>query len=282
MDGLTVSAGGRRLLDDISFRLCECDVLGLIGETGAGKTVLVEALGMNLAPGLACSAKNLTYRIEGTDVALQDCLRESLQQSIWGKKLAFIPSNTRSRFNPIMTVGEQFMHILQSNSGLSAREAELRAREMFALVKMPDPKQNMKNYPHELSGGMIQRAAVAIALSLSPKFLLADEPTLGLDVTVQRQVLDLMEDLFRQLNACVVLATRDLGIVANYCSKIAVMREGRIVEFADVGRFFERPEHPYSRYLLEIAFASGHENPERQRAVELPILTTHAAGEAAG
>jgi peptide/nickel transport system ATP-binding protein len=273
VDRLAVSSGKKRLLDNISFQLDQGDVLGVIGETGAGKTVLIEALGMSLAPGLTCSVDTLNYRVDETDIALQTYTRADLQQSIWGKKLAFILSNPRNRFNPIMTIGEQFIQILQSNLGLNERVAAAMAQDMLAQVKMPDPQQNMMNYPHELSGGMIQRAAIAIALSLSPKFLLADEPTMGLDVTVQRQVLDLMEDLFQKLNACVVLATRDLGIVANYCNKIAVMYRGKIVEFAKVETFFENPEHPYSRYLLDIAFLAGGSDPESQRTIERPDMT---------
>ena len=270
---LTVSAGSRRLLDDISFQLNRGDVLGLIGETGAGKSVLIEALGMNRVPGLDYSVEKLVYRAGDADIALQSYTKAELQHSIWGKKLAFVLSNPRNRFNPIMTIGEQFIHILQSNLDLREDEARQRAQAMFTRVKMPDPMQNMLNYPHEVSGGMIQRAALAIALSLAPKFLLADEPTMGLDVTVQRQVLDLMEELFQELDACVVLATRDLGIVANYCNKIAVMHQGKIVELAEVKRFFAKPEHAYSRYLLDVAFVES--NPLTGSSPERSPTTAH-------
>ena len=277
VQNLTVSAGSRRLLDNISFQLNQGDVLGLIGETGSGKSVLVEALGMNLAPGLDYSVDKLLYRIGDTDIALENCSKAELHRSVWGKKLAFVLSNPRNRFNPIMTIGEQFIQILQSNLNLRENEARREAQEMFARVKMPDPVQNMLNYPHEVSGGMIQRAALAIALSLAPKFLLADEPTMGLDVTVQRQVLDLMEDLFQQLEACVVLATRDLGIIANYCNKIAVMHRGKIVELAEVKRFFAKPEHPYSRYLLDIAFVESNPATAGKRPSEKPPAAMHGA-----
>lgn len=278
VEELTVTAGSRRLLDNVSFTLNQGDVLGLIGETGSGKTVLIEALGMNLASGLEQSAEKLVYRTDAGDIDLLGYSRSELQRSVWGKSLAFVLSNPRNRFNPIMTMGEQFIHILRSNLGMSEDEAMKKARGMFALVKMPDPAQNMMNYPHELSGGMIQRAALAIALSLSPKFLLADEPTMGLDVTVQRQVLDLMEELFQQLNACVVLATRDLGIVANYCNKLAVMHQGKIVEFAEVKSFFEKPEHPYSKYLLDMAFVESKLQADSDYPPETPTIVKHDPG----
>lgn len=264
VEALKVTAGEKQILQGIGFTLQSNDVLGLIGETGAGKSVLIEALGMNLATGLSLSAKELRYQLGGHPVQLHQKTRDELQASIWGKSLTFIPSNARSRFNPIMTVGEQFINILQSNMSISDKEAREKAHEMFMLVHMPDPKRNLDNYPHELSGGMIQRVEIAIALAMRPKFLLADEPTMGLDVTVQRQILDLMEGLFRQTNACVVLATRDLGIAANYCNKIAVLHKGRMVELNTVKEFFKNPQHPYSQYLLDIAFVSNEKNPAQR------------------
>lgn len=248
------------LLRDINFSLDAGDVLGLIGETGAGKTVLIDALGKNSAPSLQLSANNISYALGDCLVNITDCGQEKLQSRIWGKEITFILSNARSRFSPIMTVGEQFRNILKSNLDISDQEAHQKAKEMFALVQMPDPEQNLKNYPHELSGGMVQRVEIAIALSMNPQYLLADEPTMGLDVTVQRQILDLMDRLFKKTQSCVVLATRDLGIAANYCNKVAVLFQGEIIEFSDVLSFFQNPQHPYSRYLLQIAFASNDKN----------------------
>jgi oligopeptide/dipeptide ABC transporter ATP-binding protein len=140
--------------------------------------------------------------------------------------------------------------------GLSGEDAYSKAIEMFKLVQMPSPKENFENLPEELSGGMAQRVVIAIALSMSPKLLLADEPSMGLDVTIQAQVLDLMAALVKGFESAVVLATRDLGIVAAYCSKVAVLCEGEVVEFDEARNFFKNALHPYSRYLLEAAFAS--------------------------
>lgn len=262
VDSLYVKAGDNTILSDINFELFSGDILGLIGETRSGKTVLIDSLGMNSAAGLISSARDLRYRIDNEDIHLMEKSEYELNKIFWGKNISFILSNARSRFNPIMTVGEQFRDVLKSNLGLSNEKAKDKAKQMFSLVQMPDPNQNYNNYPHELSGGMIQRVEIAIALSLSPKYLLADEPTMGLDVTVQRQILDMMRELIRKTGSTVVLATRDLGIAANYCNKIAVLYKGEIIEFSNVKQFFRNPRHPYSKYLLEIAFASNQKDPD--------------------
>lgn len=256
---LNVSAGEKKILRDITFNLEKNDVLGLIGETGAGKSVLIDALGCNSAPGLHVTSEEIRYSLGDEVVNLPDHGPEDLQDNYWGKKIAFILSNARSRFNPIIPVGETFTDILMSNfPTMTKQEAADKAQEFFKLVQMPDPANNMNSFPQELSGGMVQRVEIAIALSLSPKFLLMDEPTMGLDVTVQRQILDLMADLVGDIDSTIVIATRDLGIVANYCNKIAVMHNGEIVEFCGVHEFFENPQHLYSDYMLKIAFASNN------------------------
>lgn len=269
VEGLTVRSPDKLILNDISFHLNRNDILGLVGETGSGKSVLIDALGMNSAPGLEDEARELRYILGDRSINLRDFSRDDLQDKIWGRKIAFILSNARSRFNPIMTVGKQFEDILMSNSGMKREEAAARSVEMFKLVQMPDPVRNRNNYPHELSGGMVQRVEIAIALAMSPKFLLMDEPTMGLDVTVQRQTLDLMERLFKNLDTTAVLATRDMGIVANYCTKIAVLYHGQIAEFAEIGQFFKNPQHPYSKYLLDIAFASNNKDIKQRKRVTL-------------
>jgi oligopeptide/dipeptide ABC transporter ATP-binding protein len=244
-----------KLLDGISFSVFENDILGLVGETGAGKSVLINSIGRNLRPPLWLDAEKLSIilgdQMENLLLKGEDELRK-----IWGKGIAFIASNARDRLNPILTIGEQFVNILQGNFRVSRAEAQKTVIRMFRMVQMSDPKQNLNNYPHELSGGMAQRVVISIALSMSPKLLLADEPTMGLDVTIQRQVLDLMVESLRNMDASAILATRDLGIVANYCNKVAVMCNGQIAEFAEVKDFFKNAVHPYSHHLLNAAFAS--------------------------
>jgi peptide/nickel transport system ATP-binding protein len=262
------------LLRNINFKLGPREILGLVGETGAGKSLLINAIGKNLDYNLRLTGGQLLFRYKGELVNLLDANEERMGE-IWGRNISFILSNTRGRFHPLLTVGEQFSNIIRANFQVSYKEAYERAIEMFRLVQMPDPQQNFSNYPHELSGGMVQRVAIAIALSMSPTLLLADEPTMGLDVTVQRQVLDLMSSLFHDRNSSIVLATRDLGIVANYCKKVAVMFRGEIVELAPVQEFFKRPRHPYSKYLLQIAFASNQKIEEEDMKFNIATKDTY-------
>lgn len=258
VENLNVTAGQKKILKDINFTLEKNDILGLVGETGSGKSVLVDSIGCNLPSTLSAHSKSIRYKLDDGEINLPDYSRDDLQEKYWGKALAFILSNARSRFNPIIPVGQTFVDILMSNyPEMTKEEATAKAQEYFKLVQMPDPVKNMNNFPQELSGGMVQRVEIAIALSLSTKFLLMDEPTMGLDVTVQRQILDLIANLVKDLDSTIVIATRDLGIVANYCNKIAVMHDGEIVEFCGVRDFFKNPQHPYSKYMLKIAFASN-------------------------
>jgi len=244
-----------RILDSINLVVHQKETLGLVGETGAGKSVLIGSIGCNLEPPLWCEADELAINLDGK---LENLLVKSDDElrKIWGKGIAFIPPNARDRLNPILPIGQQISNIIQANFGLPREEANKEVIELFKMVQMPDPKQNFNNYPHELSGGMAQRVVISVALSMNPTLLLADEPTMGLDVTIQAQVLDLFADLLKRLNSAVILATRDLGIVANYCSKVAVMCNGQLAEFTDVRDFFKNAVHPYSHYLLKAAFAS--------------------------
>jgi len=251
----SLGKGTQKILDDVSIVISEHDILGLVGETGAGKSVLIDAIGRNLRPPLWFEAEQLLVNLDGRMENLLDKDEEELAQ-IWGKSIAFIPPNARDRLNPILTVGKQFINVIRAHLQISPREARQKAVEMFKMVQMPDAERNLDSYPHELSGGMAQRVVISIALFMSPKVLLADEPTMGLDVTIQKQVLDLMAKLFADLQSGVIIATRDLGIVANYCNKVAVMCNGQVVEFARVHEFFKNAVHPYSHYLLEAAFAS--------------------------
>jgi oligopeptide/dipeptide ABC transporter ATP-binding protein len=261
-----------KLLDNISFDLNENEILGLVGETGSGKTILIDAVGRDPKPPLWVEAGEITAhfgdRVE--NLAEKD---EEEMKTIWGREIAFIPPNAIERLNPILKIGKQISNVVQDCLGLSPQEAHDKAIQMLKTVCMPDPVRNFENYPHELSGGMAQRAVISMALSTSPKVLLADEPTMGLDVTIQAQVLDLMADLIARFRSSVILATRDLGIVANYCNRVAVMGEGQLVELAKVKDFFEEAAHPYSRYLLTAAFASHGTAVELESEIAKPELT---------
>lgn len=242
------------LLDNVNLRIYQDDILGLVGETGAGKSILIDAIGCDPKPPLSVEAKRLSIQFDSESRELLELEEEELSK-IWGKVIAFIPPNARDKLNPILKVGKQVENVLLAKLGISREESHRRVVEIFRKVQMPDPERNYYNYPHELSGGMAQRVLISIALSVSPKLLLADEPTMGLDVTIQTQVLDLMVGLLRNLRSGVILATRDLGIVANYCNEVAVLCRGQLVELSEVNDFFRAARHPYSHYLLAAAFA---------------------------
>jgi len=244
-----------KLLDDVSIVVEKNDIVGLVGETGSGKSVLINSIGHNLEPPLCSEAEDLWIRLDRSTEHLL-LLNEEMLRKVWGRGIAFIPSFARSKLNPFLTIGNQFSDTVQANSKMSRKEAEEKVIKMLEIVQVADPKRRFHAYPHELSGGMSQRVVIAIALYLSPKLLLADEPTMGLDVTIQAQVLDLMTNLIDRFNASALIATRDLGIVAHYCNKVAVLCGGQIIEFRGVHDFFENALHPYSHYLLEAAFAS--------------------------
>ena len=277
---LELKKGQKKLLDNINLLVQQNDVLGLVGETGAGKSILIDSIGRNLEPPLWSDAETLSIHLDSKSENLLEKGADELR-NIWGNGIAFIPPNARERLNPIMNVGQQVSNVIQSNSNLSRKESDKKVVEIFEMVKMPDPENNFFSFPHELSGGMAQRVIISVALSMSPKLLLADEPTMGLDVTIQAQVLDLMAELLKEkFEAAAILATRDLGIVANFCNKIAVMCNGQLVEFSGVREFFEKPVHPYSEYLLNAAFATHRKEGRIQLGTAKTKVEIESSGEA--
>ena len=244
-----------KILDKINLVINEEDILGLVGETGSGKTVLINSIGRNLRDPLYMNAKKLSFSYESKDINLITKNQDGMRV-IWGNGIGFIPPNARDKLNPILTVGQQFANIVIAHSKLSKNEARNKVIKSFKDVNMPAPERNFYSYPNTLSGGMAQRVIIAIALFLSPKLLLADEPTMGLDVTIQKQVLDILYKLIKKIKSSVILATRDMGIVANYCNKVGVLCNGQLVEFSDKREFFKNYKHPYSKYLLEASFSS--------------------------
>jgi oligopeptide/dipeptide ABC transporter ATP-binding protein len=264
VSGLTVSnragAAPARILDDVGFALGAGETLGVVGESGSGKTVLIRAvLGLLQPP----------WHVEDGSVRLNgdDLLRRSEEELVRlrGKELALTSPEPRKHLNPLLRVGEQLVTVLRAHAAIPHREARERALLLLRQVGIPDPERRAYAYPHELSGGMCQRVIIAMALAHSPKLILADEPTAGLDVTISRQILDLMQQLVRQSRSSLILVSRDLGVVAHYCERVAVMHAGRIVEIGDVPRFFEAAVHPYSRNLLRAAAAA------RDQAHELTL-----------
>jgi len=238
------------VLNDVEFAISPGESFGVVGESGAGKTVLVKCiLGLLMPPWqvkgrIMFSGKNLLERNE-------DELRR-----IRGKEISLTTADPRKHLNPVIAIGDQIANLIQAHENVSKREALERVVGLLAAVGIPDPRIRLKSYPHELSGGMCQRVIIAMALAHSPKLILADEPTAGVDVTIARQILDLMQDLVQKYDSSLLLVSRDLGVVAHYCERVAVVYAGQLVEVGHVRSFFAHATHPYSKRLLRAASAA--------------------------
>ena len=231
-------------LNGVDLELHQGETLGLVGETGAGKTTMAKCI-MGLLP-------QRTGRINSGEVLYQgqNLLQASSQElrKIRGEHIAMIFQDPMTSLNPVLTVGEQIAEAVENHRRCSKAEAMHRAEEMLELVGIP--AQRVGEYPHQFSGGMKQRVVIAIALACSPKLLIADEPTTALDVTIQAQVLEMMQELKKKLNTSMLLITHDLGVVAQNCDHVAVIYAGEIVEYGTVHDVFKRMSHPYTRGLF--------------------------------
>jgi oligopeptide/dipeptide ABC transporter ATP-binding protein len=244
-----VSARGTRVtraVDDVSLTLGAGETLGIVGESGSGKTTLALSLLRLLPPaGRIVSGE---IRFEGDDL-----LRKSNAEMrrIRGKRIAMILQDPMASLNPLFTVGDQVAEPIRVHEGTSRRRAWGRAQELLKAVRISAPETRVREYPHQLSGGMRQRIVGAIAISCEPRLLIADEPTTSLDLTIQAQYLNLLRDLQRAHRLTLIFITHNLGIVAKMCDQVAVMYAGRLVESGPVGRIYNAPAHPYTRALLE-------------------------------
>src|SRR5712672_3317053 len=237
--------GINRAVDGVSFHVGEGETLAIVGESGCGKSVTAMSL-MRLIPeppGKIAGA----IRFAGRDL-LQLSDRE--MRAIRGNDISMIFQEPMTSLNPVLTVGRQIGETLRLHEGLDGKVAETRAVEMLTLVGIPEPRWRVRDYPHQLSGGMRQRVMIAIALACNPKLLIADEPTTALDVTIQAQILDLMADLKKRVGAAIIVITHDLGVVAEVAERVIVMYAGRKVEEAKVADLFRAPRHPYTQGLL--------------------------------
>ena len=241
----TGDTGTHEVTDHLSLTLDEGEVVCLVGESGCGKSVTSLSLLGLLGPGGKVTGGSIRYE----DQELLTLSEKELDQ-VRGKEISMIFQDPMSSLNPTFTIGYQIMEGLRIHLGMKKKEAWARAVELLTRVGMKEPEQVMKSYPHTLSGGMRQRAIIAMALACNPKLLIADEPTTALDVTVQAQVLRLMRRLHRA-HSGILLITHDLGVVSQMATKIAVMKAGRVVETADdPAAFFAHPVHPYSQNLI--------------------------------
>ena len=238
-------AGEVKALNDVSIHLKEGEVLGIVGESGSGKSVTAYSLmGLTAHPGKLIGG---TLQFNGHEI---EDMSEKEMRKIRGKEISIIFQDPMTSLNPVYTIGNQITEVIRLHTDKDKTQAYARAKELLELVGINEPEKRLKQYPHELSGGMRQRVMIAIALACEPKLLIADEPTTALDVTIQAQILELMMELKDKLGMAIIMITHDLGVVASMCDRIAVMYAGRIVEYGTTDDIFYRPHHMYTKGLI--------------------------------
>ena len=236
-----------KAVDDVSFEVYHGETLGIVGESGCGKSITCMSIGrlVECPPG----------RYEGGEIILDGeeilTMPDAKLRQIRGNKLAYIFREPMTSLNPVFKIGFQIEEVLMQHRGMSKEEAHKAAIQALDRVRIPNPERVVDDYPFALSGGMRQRVMIAMALACSPKLLVADEPTTALDVTIQAQVLDLMNELKKEIDTSILFITHDLSVIAEMADRVMVMYAGKVVELADVNTIFERPLHPYTRGLIE-------------------------------
>ena len=276
---LAVGFPGQVAVHGISFHIDAGETLALVGESGCGKSVTAFAL-MRLLPPTARILRGQVL-FDGTDLVTAS---PRVMRDVRGKLISLIQQEPMTSLNPVLTVGAQIAESIRRHETLSRAAAWQRAEELLELVGIPEPARRAKEFPHNFSGGMRQRVMIAMAVACGPKLIIADEPTTALDVTIQAQVLDLLDDLRRRLGMALLLITHDLGVVAQWADRVTVMYAGRIVEQAPTRPFFAQPRHPYARGLLGASVSEASDGAEgghytTRRLTEIPGTIASAAGE---
>jgi oligopeptide/dipeptide ABC transporter ATP-binding protein len=260
-----VSARGTRVVravDEVSLTLAPGSTLGIVGESGSGKSTLALTILRLLPPAAKIVAGQILF--EGLDLLTKS---DAEMRRVRGKRIAMILQDPMASLNPLFTIGDQVSEPLRVHEGVGRRSAWSRATDLLKSVRIPAPAARVREYPHQMSGGMRQRIVGAIAISCAPRLLIADEPTTSLDLTIQAQYLNLLRDLQREHQLALIFITHNLGIVAKMCDQVAVMYAGRLVEWGPVTRIFDAPAHPYTRALLESIPRMG-DGRERLTAIE--------------
>jgi len=276
VDKLSVTFPGHTAVREASFSIAAGETLALVGESGCGKSITAFSVMRLLPPNARIASGRIL--LDGIDLL---SLSEPEMREVRGAKVSLIQQEPMTSLNPVLSIGLQITEVIRRHERLSRKAARIRAIELLDLVRIPDAHRRIDDHPHNLSGGMRQRVMIAMAVACGPKLLIADEPTTALDVTTQAQVLDLLDDLRRRLGMAVLLITHDLGVVAQWADRIAVMYAGRIVEQAGIEPFFARPMHPYSRGLLGARVdVDADEHYSTNRLSEIPGSVGSAAGEA--
>ncbi len=262
-------------LDDVSFTVDKGETLGIVGESGSGKSVTALSI-MRLIQSPPGKIVNGEILFEGENLLLKD---KHEMRKVRGNDIAMIFQEPMTSLNPVFTVGNQIMESIRLHQGLNKKDAKERAIEMLKLVNMPEPEKRISQYPHELSGGMRQRVMIAMALSCNPKLLICDEPTTALDVTVQAQILELINELKRKLNTSVMMITHDLGVIAEVSDNVMVMYAGKMMEYSNVKDIFSKPLHPYTSALLDSIPVIGSDK-ERLHVIKgmVPSLSRRPEG----
>ncbi len=258
--------GVARAVDNVSFDLAKGEILGIVGESGCGKSVTAQTIMrlIPMPPGRIVSGEIL---FDGTDLVQ---LNMEQMRSVRGKRIAMIFQEPMTSLNPVFTVGDQIAEMFILHEHLNKKRSLARAVEMLGRVQIPAPEKRVHEYPHQLSGGMRQRAMIAMALACNPEILIADEPTTALDVTIQAQILDLMIQLKQDYETAIMMITHDLGVIAELAERVVVMYAGKIVETADTVDLFNQPQHPYTQGLLQSIPQLGKRSQHgRQRLREI-------------
>jgi oligopeptide/dipeptide ABC transporter ATP-binding protein len=258
VDGLSTWFPTRRgivhAVDDVSFALRQQETLGVVGESGSGKSVLARTI-MNLTPRSAYTTGSVTFL--GRDLLHVD---PKVERHVWGNEISMVFQDPARSLNPVMKVGRQIAEALRLHLGQDKKDARLRAIELLDQVGIPEPARHLSSYPHQLSGGMRQRVSIAIAIACGPKLLFADEPTTALDVTIQRQILDLLSSLQQDRGMAMVLISHDFGVVARRTRRIMVLYGGKVIETGPTTALFEDTKHPYTASLMSSIPRLEHES----------------------
>jgi peptide/nickel transport system ATP-binding protein/oligopeptide transport system ATP-binding protein len=277
VEGLSIALGDpqrrRQVVTDVSFKVAAGEALGIVGESGSGKTLTMLSL-LRLLP-RAAQVRATRMNFDGIDL-LGLSLREL--RHIRGRKIAFVFQDPLTALNPVLTVGQQIVEVLRWHFRLSAAAAKGRAVELLARVGIPDPALRLHQYPHQFSGGMRQRVTIAMALAGEPRLLIADEPTTALDVTVQAEIVNLVQRLQREQGLTVIWVTHDLALLARIADRVLVMYAGRVVEEASAARLFASPRHPYAQTLLHSVRHQTSGAVRSKASVSLTAADSEAAG----
>ena len=258
-----------RAVDGVSFNIRRGEIVGMLGESGCGKSVTgYSILHLISAPGKIVGGEILLHRAQGDviDLLKFDARGDEIRQ-VRGRDIAMVFQEPMTALDPLFTVGDQIMETLLVHENISKKAAAAKAVELLDHVRMPEPRQAVEKYPHQLSGGMRQRVVIALALACSPKLLIADEPTTALDVTTEAQILELMRDLQREMGMAILFITHDLGIIAEMADSAVVMYLGSVVEQADIKTLFNHPKHPYTQALYQSIPKLGESKRERLETI---------------